>query len=484
MKLLKLSSLAVFLVLISCGSSDQNDNSLKNISAVETDLSKAPPAFKYSDGIVVPVDIETVNLDLVFDCAAASITGSATVNFYAEQGGFPIIDLKQSILSVRLNGQSIATDLYKILKDPDSVSEFRVLLSEVKPRSRNTLEITYQLKHNNVTINSNEARAGFFMWDIAGGGNGFWEQYGPSNFEYDRYLQRMKVKVVGTDTEHQILSNGSTTQLAKNSWEIKFPEYFSTSSFYFHLAKKGRFVVKEEVFQGISHNFPITIYAEYESYAQSGMDKTKKVISELEKTYGAFLHQNFVGYITSSGGGMEYCGATMSGLGSLAHEINHSWFARGVMPASGNAGWMDEAIVSWRDDGYPTASGAPNRPPVNLSGFSPYERYTTNAAYSEGAELISEFDYLFKQNVGQNVGQNDGMKVILKEMYEKWKGQTITTEMFKDFLEKRNHIDLTQIFDRYVYGKRSPDDEETTNDEISTRSHPRGYTKEELQRYH
>jgi hypothetical protein len=63
---------------------------------------------------------------------------------------------------------------------------------------------------------------------------------------------------------------------------------------------------------------------------------------------------------------MEYCGATMTDPGALGHELTHSWFARGVMPANGNTGWIDEAVASWRDDGYPRASRAPNRSAVNL----------------------------------------------------------------------------------------------------------------------
>ena len=69
-------------------------------------------------------------------------------------------------------------------------------------------------------------------------------------------------------------------------------------------------------------------------------------------------------------GGMEHCGATITSMSALAHEITHSWFARGVMPANGNAGWIDEGTARWRDRGYPTAKGFSVRQPVNLSNYS------------------------------------------------------------------------------------------------------------------
>ena len=82
---------------------------------------------------------------------------------------------------------------------------------------------------------------------------------------------------------------------------------------------------------------------------------------ELEQTYGPYPHEALLIYCTGNiSGGMEYAGATMTSLEALGHEITHSWFARGVMPANGNAGWIDEAIARWRDRGYPRAPPRPS----------------------------------------------------------------------------------------------------------------------------
>src|SRR5262249_38712217 len=57
---------------------------------------------------------------------------------------------------------------------------------------------------------------------------------------------------------------------------------------------------------------------------------------------GEYMHGNrFVVYF--AGGGMEYDGGTTSSTGSLRHETHHSWWGRGLKPASQNDGWLDEA---------------------------------------------------------------------------------------------------------------------------------------------
>ena len=148
---------------------------------------------------------------------------------------------------------------------------------------------------------------------------------------------------------------------------------------------------------------------------------------------------------------MEYCGATMTTLNALPHEITHSWFGRGIMPANGNSGWIDEAIASWRDNHYPRASGPPDRSPVQLSGFSPYRRHTAQfpSPYYWGSLLLSELDYLFRNN--------GGLRPILKDLFLEKKRCLITTPYFQGFLEQKTGLNLNSIFSRYVYGRSGED---------------------------
>ena len=62
------------------------------------------------------------------------------------------------------------------------------------------------------------------------------------------------------------------------------------------------------------------------------MQRTLEFLAELEADYGAYTHDSMTVYIAGRGG-MEHCGATITSMSALGHEITHSWFARGVMPA-------------------------------------------------------------------------------------------------------------------------------------------------------
>jgi hypothetical protein len=207
------------------------------------------------------------------------------------------------------------------------------------------------------------------------------------------------------------------------------------------------------------------------------MTNLKKYLAELEGTYGAFAHSTFTAYITDSGGGMEYCGATVTSLGALGHETTHSWFARGMMPANGNAGWIDEAIASWRDDGYPRGNGAPRAPRI-LGGFSPYRRFTTMDAYSYGADLMADFDGMLANT---SLG---GLKNMLKETFAGFRRQTITVQMFQTRLEQSLGRSMQQFFDKYVYGNnilnRIPGASPEPGYDVDWSRHPRPYTKEEM----
>jgi hypothetical protein len=130
------------------------------------------------------------------------------------------------------------------------------------------------------------------------------------------------------------------------------------------------------------------------------------------------------------------------------------------MPANGNAGWIDEAIATWRDNGYVQRPPDPDRVPVNLAGFSPYMRHTPMDAYYYGSLLLSELDYMFEQG-------GSGLRPMLSKLYLQKRRQQITTEYFKAFLEAESGQDFGPMFSRFVYGQKP--DKFLTFDEVMSR---------------
>ena len=69
------------------------------------------------------------------------------------------------------------------------------------------------------------------------------------------------------------------------------------------------------------------------------------------RTIRAYVHANrFVAFFNGSGG-MEYEGGTTTSTAALLHETFHSWYARGIKPASQADGWWDEGFTKFHDDG-------------------------------------------------------------------------------------------------------------------------------------
>jgi hypothetical protein len=290
---------------------------------------------------------------------------------------------------------------------------------------------------------------------------GYLERYAPANLEFDQTPVRFEVRLAGATAQHRLFSNGAVASTGESTWTVTFPEYFTSSSYFLHLTDRP-VEVRTQNYAGRERTIPVTVYglvqpedsqSETAVLVESAMTSTLGYLAELEGTYGPYTHAAVMVYIVRhlepGLGGMEYCGATMTMLGSLGHELTHSWFARGVMPANGNAGWIDEAIARWRDNGYPRATSTADRTPRNLAGFPPYHRHTPRDSYDFGSLLLSELDYLF--------AGRGGLRPILARWYQQRRRQVITTPMFQEFLEYEGGVDLERTFARYVYGREEPD---------------------------
>jgi hypothetical protein len=441
-------------------------------------LTQAPPPFAYQGKLAVPVDIKTLHVEYVFNVDGGAATATARMTFRASRPGLPVFDLVPNPTAATLDGATVDPADVRCVDDPDSVTRVRVLAVEVDASADHELVLEYSM-NDAVTFAPGKARVGFFMWDLTTGGREFLEQYAPANFEFDTFDLSFDVRVLGDAVEHEVFANGDVVAKGPNAWSVTYPSYFTSSSPYFHLADKGRFVTERFTYVGVGAAIPVTVYSEDATRVRDAVARTKSVLAELETAYGAFAHSRLVAYITPSGGGMEYAGATMTSLSALGHEITHSWFARGLMPADGNAGWIDEAVASWRDNGYPRANSAPDRAPVNLGGFSPYRRHTTYEAYGLGAKLISELDYMFRAS--------GGMKPLLRRIFTERQRTTITVPTFQTFLEGATDRPLAGIFDRYVYGKSVVDQQTVVAPERASLAlpvtHPRPYTREEVVRF-
>jgi|SoiMethySBSTD1v2_1073268.scaffolds.fasta_scaffold07846_8 hypothetical protein len=408
----------------------------------------APPPFTWQGKTVVPVEFKRLDLSLTVDVPAKQGIGRARIPFTVTQRGAPLMDMVPPPTRLELDGRQLAIDAFPEAEPPNGEAKVRVLDVELEPGEEHVLTIDYGLAPATLSFGNGGAQLAFFMNDLDD--REYLEQHAPANLEFDQHPTSVDIRLLGAAREHQLFSNGSTTPTA-NGWSVQFPSYFASSSHYLHLTDRSVHVAKDR-FQTGARSIPILAYAERANEANEAIRVAKEVIAELEADYGAYAHESLTIYITGDiDGGMEYCGATMTQLGALEHEITHSWFARGVMPGNGNSGWIDEAIASWRDYGYPSRAPNPHRAAVNLAAFPPYRRQTPDAAYREGALLLAEIDFLSKQGGGA------GLRAMLRTLYAQKQHEQITTEFLKQFLETQSGLNLKAMFDRFVYNKGGPE---------------------------
>lgn len=426
--------IALAVLATACGS---NENELNPALATPDRSDWATSKIFEADGEkYAPANFLSSRISYSFDLASGTAAGSAEIVFQAVESGKAFFLSDPAITAAELDGDAITV---QERRDPDGLNALRVLPASLVKGSRHTMKLSFVLPASRFSING--AGVGFItsMSDL-GRGN-YLEAYAPASFESDAYALRMDLKIVGAVSTHSLFTNGTLLRKRANEWRVEFPSYFTSSSVYLHLTNTP-FVVRTGSYQGLNATIPLTVYSLDASLADEALRRLPGYFAELEATYGPYAHQSFVAQIAGRGG-MEYSGATITSVGALSHELTHSWFARGVMPSNGSSGWIDEAVASWRDFGYFRASSVGSRPPTNLGRISAFQRFTPSNCYVDGRALLAEFDFL--------LANQGGLRPVLASLYASYRHRTIRTEDFKAFLEEKTGLELSFLFERYIY---------------------------------
>jgi len=390
-------------------------------------------------GTAVFVDFIDAQYFLNYDIKNKKATYKATIHFQQSQFGKPVFDVVQKPKMVML-GQEFVRDIEVIT--PQNETKIRIIDMELNPGKYSlTIEgdIINLVKFDNGTVS-----AAHWTSDLKD--RNYLESYLPTNLEYDQYKMTFFVNIIGTDKPHQLYANGEIiSQMDQLKFKLIYPFYFTASSGFFHIAPKGAFEEINFEFESVSgKKIPVLIYGKTNSTNfKEYKSGTIKTLQELEDDYGSFPHPKVVIY-NNGRGGMEYCGATMTEFWALEHELTHSYFARGLIPANGNAGWIDEAIASWRDNNYPRRNLMEGT--SSMSSHPYYTRETDDLAYSYGAKFISYIDGKLAQHVDPA-----GLKSFLKHAREKYLFTPYTVETFVQWMEDYYDFEIMHDFKIYTF---------------------------------
>jgi hypothetical protein len=400
------------------------------------DLSKAPPIFEFENKQMVFMDISKIHYDLTFDITKREASSHTTITFSTETIGHPLFDLIPVVSRAVIDGTESAI---KSISLPGNESKM-VAVDSSLPVGEHTLEIWHKWTKG-VSFSGPNVSSAFWTSDLSD--RGFMEKYLPTNLEFDQFEVKMNVTFVAPGKKQIIYANGDIVEKNPNSFEISFPKHFTSSSVYFHTVPEGKYSeLKSEFVSMDGRKVPIVVYGGSFISTKSFMTKAKEVLVELEGDYGVWPHTSVVIYATAGGGGMEYCGATMTSMRALGHELTHSYFARGVMPVRGNSGWIDEAIASWRDKGYETKKILGNIS-SNLASRSIYRRLTDRGAYTDGRDFMSHLDHL--------LADDGGLKPFLKIFFANRKFQNVTNQDLIGDLGNHTGQSYKSVFEKYIF---------------------------------
>jgi hypothetical protein len=404
--------------------------------SLKANVEHAPRNFKVSEGKAIFVDFLDAAYNLTYDSSTKSVTAISTIHFEVKEEGLPLFDLVANPTQIILDGESVQN---KLVSTPDSDTKIRLILKNVKP-GMHTCVITSPIE-SGINFLTGGVSSAFWYSDLDD--RSYLEAYLPTNYEYDQYRMTYNIDFKNL-TQQKIYTNGLLSKIDDTHFKIEFPKTYTSSSSYFHTAPIGRYTEKEFVFSSIDgRNIPVIVYTiQKNANLETAKNKIIESLSGLESQFGPFLHQTVTVFLSGSGG-MEYCGATMTELWALNHELTHSYFARGgFMPANGNSGWIDEAITTWSDEGSLSKSDLGNMT-SNMAGHSEYRRYTDDAAYTKGRNFIGHLHYKFESN--------GGIFSFLTHMIQSESFKPMTTEEFTKKVSAFYSEDLTPLFKKYVY---------------------------------
>lgn len=409
-------------------------------------IEQAPDNFEYNGKMAVFIDFERAQYNVHYDAENKTAQSKSVIEFTQNEVGYPIFDIVPEPYSVKINGIEVEQEL---IETPGGVEVVRVIKEELSP-GIHTLEVIAPLKRGvkfeeTKTKGWNRVSSGFFMRDITT--RMFMEMYLPTNFEFDQFSLSIEAKISGTKRFHTLFANGDITKFSENHYRVEYPSYSTTSSPYFHIVPINKFVRMYRKYRTIDGRvIPLTIYSNSRFHNFFLRRRAISGLRELERDYGPWPYDYVIIYGTGLKGGMEHSGATETSWVALQHELFHSYFARGVFPANGNSGWLDEGLATWRDDKYPTRS-QPYYESFNLGARDQYSRNTHWDSYDRGSSFFSYIDYQLK-DMGR-VGLKDFMKVF----FQKRKYTTYTTEDFRIDLENYAGVSFNNDFRQYIYGQ-------------------------------
>jgi hypothetical protein len=384
----------------------------------------------------------------------------STTNFLMGiENGNAIFDLRQEISNANLNDKHISNDKLRHHNfGMGNDSGLRILEENLDSNSNNTLSLQYELgtpqSLNSRPIEWNPDGLYFDFWFSDLWPARYLEMWFPSNLIYDRFGFNLDIRIINTQIEHILFSNGKINKTGDNSWTIDFPDRYTSLSHMLVICPKNQVEFINDIIilpnNGTNLDLEIFKLKRNPTNLDDITNKLKGHISQNVLNIGPYIHGNrFTCYLWDNpdGRSMEYDGAVTTIEAALKHEVFHSWFARGVKPATQNDSWFDEGWTVYNTDETVTLINpfSPSDSPILLSSPDPFNRVTPRNSYDDGARVFA--------GLAAELGR-ENLNSYMNSFYRTHQEIPTTTKTLENYLiEQSGKENLSKLFSRFVYGR-------------------------------
>lgn len=383
---------------------DAQTDTASDLDCDEAAFAHAPPPTVVDGLLAVPIDILDLDAALTFTVGSSTAVAEASVQFQVgPSGGMPVFDLRQA-LELAVLDDDLALDPQALTRrDFGHGVEygFRVLAHELAPCSVHTLHLEYALATpdapdaGGLSWAADPGRVYFDTWLSDLNPGRYIESWLPANLPYDTHTMTVEVRIEGAGAEHLLITNADVDALDTHHWQLDFPETTAAMSPLVVLVPSEEVDVAAGVHRAANGQaIPYTLVRQLVVPQDLATLEAELLdaVDEFVLSTGPFVHPRLTGYVGIGVRSMEYDGAFTTEPGALKHEAFHSWWARGVRPATYADGWIDEAWDVYNTAGNQSFTAAPldfDATPVALYDPDPWARDTPDAAYSHGRALFS-----------------------------------------------------------------------------------------------